>query len=296
MSLLATVINDYIKSRGITIGYFAEQVGASHNTVTRWLQGKHWPQEHIKAIQRVLALSENQFLLIAQDWRLNGHGQPKYRVAGSQYVSQQFGGSYQKFVEAVLSMERNAFMDIPRSLAGAPDKWAPIFRATTDLWRVIVRDDTIVGIWQFIGMLDEYVDDLKAGRLAEDEISIDMLHFTHLPGRYRIYSPAIAIHSDDLNPATRRLIYNSILQVVRESAADGIFFSEFVAVAASPQGEQLCKDVGMSRHGSYESDATASIYALHASNLNRSPLAKDLIIRKQYEREFSCVRGRYPRT
>ena len=87
MSLLADTINDFIKSRSVNKLWFAAQAGASQNTVTRWLQDKNWPKEHIRAIQRVLEISDEEISEIARDWRQNKNDVPGYRIAGPEFAT-----------------------------------------------------------------------------------------------------------------------------------------------------------------------------------------------------------------
>ncbi|WP_193370681.1 hypothetical protein [Pelagibius marinus] len=287
MSLLAEMIEDFIRSKGATKKWFAEEIGTTQNTVTRWLKDESWPNLYINQIKEILDLSDAQMLEIANNWRESSSQKKSYRLAGTDYISRRYNGAYESFVKDLFLVEKDAIKGVDEDFMGEEVRWAPFFRAVPDFWRVILRRDKIVGGWQFVPLQAKYIEEIKSGNLVDSELHIKMINPTNTPGHYSIYFPAVVINPNENNVATRRLIRDSIFQTIRENANDGIYFSEVVAIASSEEGKLLCNiSVGMECLRVHPRERNSEIYLLRGVDVPSSALGKDLTIRQAYLNEF----------
>lgn len=120
-----------------------------------------------------------------------------------------------------------------------------IMERSTDTWKILMSGDKVIGHWFFVTLYDEEFERAIKGELHEEEISYENINYINLPGFYRGYFLQIEILKEYQSFFTFKLLFDSFLEQLERFAKEGVFISEWCAVAESPEGIALCKSLGM---------------------------------------------------
>lgn len=154
--------------------------------------------------------------------------------------------SGKQLLETLISIDYEILSELTNEQEGHAAQWVPVFLDHPDTWRLLVTPlNQIVGYWHFVPLFDDDFRCAMNGTLKDGEITTDKVRLFELPGVYPLY-----IVSFGLLPRYRRtkgycLLLNSLFDVIRELAKDGIFFDKVCANAFSSSGDSLCKSFGM---------------------------------------------------
>ncbi|WP_315834797.1 toll/interleukin-1 receptor domain-containing protein [Bradyrhizobium prioriisuperbiae] len=128
---------------------------------------------------------------------------------------------------------------------GTVEQWEEIFWNHSEHWRLLVdNDDNIVGYWEMHLLFDEFYREVKVGRIAEDELSMEMMPDFHFGGDYPAYLSMIGIEPGHKNDGIGLLI-ESFFFVLLAGAFKRLFVSEITARAWTKDGKRLCRQLGM---------------------------------------------------
>jgi hypothetical protein len=122
-----------------------------------------------------------------------------------------------------------------------------VFWKHSEHWRLLVDDQNrIVGYWEMHLLFDEFYEEIKLGRLAEDELSTEMMPDFHFGGIYPAYLSMVGIEPGFMKQGIR-LLTESFFFVLLEGARNGLFVSEITARAWTQAGKRLCRQMGMKK-------------------------------------------------
>lgn len=273
MPVLGDMIEAFLKSKGLNKSWFADELGVNKNQVTRWIQGENWPSHYIRAISNLIDAEDDQILAAARDFELNNNRAEKCQIMGSEIVSKHYDQSYKAFVRDLFSIDDYG-IGRPQESVLSIDVWASLFRYTTDLWRVVVKNGLIVGDWHMLPVKPEQFEDIVSGRITETDINIDSVEFLHFPGDYCFYVPAITIRNEFRDTAIRRSIMFSMINAIEAMARDGFFIGKIAAVATTPEGKSLCKSIGMEPISENRISKEAVTFFLDGQNVSRSKIGE----------------------
>jgi hypothetical protein len=86
---------------------------------------------------------------------------------------------------------------------------------------------------------------LRCPPRKDGEITSDRLRLFELPGTYPIYFVSFGLQARFRRTKAYKLLLDSLFDVIRGLATDGIFIDRICANAFSPGGESMCKTFGM---------------------------------------------------
>jgi len=130
---------------------------------------------------------------------------------------------------------------------GDPQQWADIHTEHPDTTRILVFDGKIVGYYFFLFFKEEYFEEIKKGKISDDDICIDMLECADLPGAFPCYFDDIAVLQEHRRLGPIKLLDDFIERLELYAEECEIFATEMCTVAISKHGEDMCKKLGMER-------------------------------------------------
>ncbi|MDR2569417.1 MAG: toll/interleukin-1 receptor domain-containing protein [Oscillospiraceae bacterium] len=145
---------------------------------------------------------------------------------------------------------------------GDPQQWADIHNEHPDTTRILVFDNKIVGYYFFLFFKDEYFEEIKKGKISDDDICIDMLESADLPGAFSCYFDDIAVLQEHRRLGPIKLIDDFMERLELYAEECEIFVTEMCTVAISKNGEDMCKKLGMKRTDAETDDVIYSIKLL----------------------------------
>ena len=130
---------------------------------------------------------------------------------------------------------------------GDPQQWADIHNEHPDTTRILVFDNKIVGYYFFLFFKEEYFEEVKKGKISDDDICIDMIESADLPGAFPCYFDDIAVLQEHRRLGPIKLLDDFIERLELYAEECEIFATEMCTVAISKHGEDMCKKLGMER-------------------------------------------------
>ncbi len=158
-----------------------------------------------------------------------------------------WGMSGEQLLDRLIDLDYQMFAGLTPEQEGHTAQWAPVFMDHPDTWRLLITPtNEIVGYWHFVPLFDEDFDLAVRGLLHDSEITPDRIRLFELPGRYPIYFVSFGLLPRYRRTKAYKLLLESLFDVVRGLAADGIVIDQVCANAFTPSGEAMCKTFGMS--------------------------------------------------
>ena len=289
-SLLSAAIKAGLDLKGITQSHLAEKVNVSDNTVSSWVQDKSLPDKESRpALQELFGWSDGKFLMLLEDWHLNVGGDRRCRIAGPDFVAWKYGGDYELLLEEIIALDEETIEGSVGEHEGSPAQWAPIFKNNPDTWRLLVRDGKIVGYWQFHCLKKEVYDHVANGQLTDSELTLDMIVFPEVEGKYYAHLPVVTTLPEVRGIQSMRLITSSLAESIRRFAVYDVLFEALVAVAFTAPGQQLCEKLGLSYkmdHPKREDTQIGRIYEIRGQDVPSSYWGRDTVVRDKYSAAF----------
>lgn len=153
---------------------------------------------------------------------------------------------FRKIVGDLLQIIHDTMDDLSDHMLINTEESAKIMERSTDTWKIIVdKDGKPVGHWFFVPLYEDAFNRAMQGNLLEEEITYNNIDYLNVPGYYKGYFLQIEILREHRNVRTFQMLLKSFLQQIQDLAEQGIFFTDWCANAASPEGESLAKSLGM---------------------------------------------------
>ncbi|MBL9118616.1 MAG: hypothetical protein JNL80_01730 [Phycisphaerae bacterium] len=165
---------------------------------------------------------------------------------------------YDKLVARLDAIDFECYDDLLRTYMCPLEVVAERLRHFPSTSRLIVAEDgvRIVGYWSVFPLLDKEIArtqhgggtwnpyrEFREGRAYDESLTIDLVPNLAIGGRFKAY-----IQSVCLLPRYRRcakLLYESILDAIREFAEEDVYFDEVCAHGWKETGNRLCSDFDM---------------------------------------------------
>lgn len=290
-SKLSAAIRAGLHQKGMSQSGLAENIGVSNNTVTSWVKDRHLPdKESLTELKRFFDWREGKIVELLEDWFENSHGEKNYRIAGHEFVASKYNGDYEAFLTDLIALDEATIAGICSEHEGTPQQWAPIFFHSPYTWRIIVNGDEIVGYWQFVCVKDTFYKAILEGSIVDSEISVEMLDFPVVEGRYKAYMPIIAVRSQDRGATTLNLLLSALSKTLTDLAKNDILIEDCCATNFSFEGKRLCELIGMEhvhRHPRAPSEGLADVFRITGPSVANSFWGKKSpVIREKYRAGF----------
>jgi hypothetical protein len=289
-SRFSAAIRAGLSFKGVSQATLADELDVSYNTLTSWVTDKSLPKEKsLPLVQSYFGWSDTKLLMLLEDWHLNVRSGRTCRVEGAEFVNWKYAGDYTLFLKDLIALDQATIDGAVGEHEGTPDQWAPIFQNNPDTWKLLVRGDEIVGYWQFHCLKKEAYDLVARGQITDAEISIDMIAYPELEGKYFAHLPVITTLKEIRGIKTIKLITDSLCASIRQFASDNVFFESFAAVAFTEPGQHLCEGLGLRYkmdHPRGHAGKISRIYEINGIDVPASYFGRDPLIRKKYLEAF----------
>ena len=140
------------------------------------------------------------------------------------------------------------------------DNWLGVFREHPEKVKILVIDEKIKGLMVFLMLNDLYFGKAKNGELAESTITVDTILALDKPGEYKMYLVDIAIAQEHRTLSNFTKLITSFMCQLEKYASGGMFVMDWCANAHTPDGEKVCKMLGMRHICDYKGNSGGKIY------------------------------------
>ncbi|NTW54005.1 MAG: CHAT domain-containing protein [Chlorobaculum sp.] len=156
------------------------------------------------------------------------------------------GRTIDDIITELLMMDYDTITGLDDTAAGNLNQWKPVVENNPDGF-VFVVDDTlkIIGYWHFVALQDYFFKRVKSGEIEDEEITVENMRFLGIPGIYDIYFIIVAVLKGYRGYKVNRMLYDGFIKRITELAESGVYVKNICANAFTPEGEALCKSIGM---------------------------------------------------
>jgi hypothetical protein len=129
---------------------------------------------------------------------------------------------------------------------GTPAQWLPLYQSHPELWTILVdKPKNIIGYWHFVALFDDDFELAKLGQILDKDITVERIRFLEMPGRYKLYFICISLLPQYRSASGYNVLFNSIFKKLTDLMVQDIYVEEICANAFTPEGQSLCKSIGM---------------------------------------------------
>lgn len=262
--LMAVRLKARREARGLSQEQVAEALGVDRDTVSRWERGRNRPTGAvlIKALMTLYDITQSELDDWFAEWSIGRlRESDKYFIRGYDFLASS-GMDYEALLEKIVELDISLIPNLTLVDEGTVDQWVPIFQANPNSWRLLTHAEKIVGYWHYVCLKDKYFDEVRRGALKDSLIDVSMVDvpdFFDPKKNYKMYVVMMGVDSAHQFYGSGGKLVNSFVREIEKAAMNGTFFSDFVAVAYSPQGVRLCENFGLDRSGSIRQPRCSSI-------------------------------------
>jgi len=238
------------EARGMSQSALAERLGVDAVTIHRYEKGQAKPRrpEVIAALREALDFSQAELDALYLDWAiLNANGSSDYAMQG--YACLEAAGMDEhELAERLIEIDTSLLPDIVELDEGTPEQWAPIFHASPCTWQVLVHHGRIVGYWHYLILKQDIFDRVMRGEIRDSMLAVEHLDTPVAiigDDAYFAYIVMAAIEPAHRNPATSKMLFQSLIRSLCHAAEDGIFFAAVGTVAVTADGCSIAQRLGM---------------------------------------------------
>lgn len=266
LPLMAIHLKARREALGLSQELAAERLGVDKDTVSRWERGRTKPvgRAILERLMTEYGVSQGELNHWFSDWamqKLTDDG--KYFLRGHDFLAAN-GIDETDLAQLIIDLDVSMIPNLAGIDEGDAAQWSPIFEASPFTWKLLTYGGKIVGYWHYVLLQEEFFERVKRGEIRDSEIELPMLEFPCFlsPERtYRMYILMMGVHNTHQYVGPGGKLITSFMREVEKAAVNGLFFSEVVAVAHTPQGVKLCETFGLGLIG-------------HLANLNRRAPSK----------------------
>ncbi|MES0824938.1 helix-turn-helix domain-containing protein [Ruegeria sp. SCP11] len=239
--------------------------------------------EHL--LTEKLGWTRDEVVACREDWESRSSGaHASYRVLREHEVALEYG-SIEFADAAVQALELASAHEFPDG-----------FSACDPIWSEILKDGAMSGVYVMVGdelaahisliFLDEDLEaKFRECRLIEAEFSLGALRRPVLPGDYFGYCAGVYIAHGHQKSALHLL--NGFVKVLEDLVEREVYLKDLAAIAASPIGHQLCKDLNFQFIGLHHNAAGLEFWHLAGENIPNSLFARrSPMLEKAYADRF----------
>ncbi|WP_299849230.1 helix-turn-helix transcriptional regulator [uncultured Roseovarius sp.] len=292
-SLFAQKLRDWRISNGrhgrMTQEMLAEMLDVSTDAIGKYERSVSFIRgdlEHRLADR--LGWSRDDIIACREDWqnRQQRPHQSAYRALDDALVAELFDGSWRKAIHALIIMVEKELGRLPDELAADAEVFLPIYETYRDSWAAILRDKQFVAKWALPLLMPEDEALFRSGDLLEAAMTVDGIRRPILPGTYFGYCPALVVcHGHE---AATPLLMTSFVRYLEALAERDILLHGIGTISCSAGGEQICRDLGMTRLGAHCTGPAYNVWELSGAAITTSVFARrSPRLRRRYADAFN---------
>lgn len=266
----------------------AERLGVSVDAIGKYERSVSFIRgdlEH-RLVER-LGWSRDDVLACREDWSAlqQGDGRGQYAILDQTALDRVFDGSLRTAIEAGLAVADAEFGDLPADFAPDPDRFVPLYEATTGQWAMALKQDEIVAKWSLPFLLPEDEARFRNRTFLEDTLCVDRLRRPIFPGQYFGYCPALVVRSGHEGVAP--LLVSSFVASLEALARRDVILSAIGTISVSAGGAQLCRDLGMTFLGNHARFEDFGVWVLEGGEIAASLFGRrSAVLRRRYGAAF----------
>ena len=170
-----------------------------------------------------------------------------------------------KLLQTLIKLDYATLEHLTKGDEGNPKQWAPVFMNHPQTWRMLIdHNDQIDGYWHFAPLFTDDYKLAKAGKLLDSQITASRVRLFELPGLYDVYFVQLCLHPRFRQPRHVMHLFRSILGVLEELSADGIFIRNVCANAYTEAGDAICHSFNLKKGPKHQ----------HRGRIYSAPIAK----------------------
>jgi transcriptional regulator with XRE-family HTH domain len=274
-SLFARKLRDWRLTSGthgrLTQEQLADRLGVSIEAIGKYERSLSFIRGDLEhRLIENLGWTRSEVLACRADWQARQQGGKAggYRLLDAALSEALFGGDWDAISRSGLDLAKEAFGPLPSELEVCDETLEPAYRAFPDNWELILHGDRPVGKWAVFFLTPEDETLFRAGQIVESELTIDRVHRPLLPGTYFGYCTELIVLPGHETAAT--LLLGSFVRFLENLAAREVFLHGLGTISCSPGGEQLCRDLGMTRLCDYFVSPEYGVWTLPGQAIARS--------------------------
>ena len=154
--------------------------------------------------------------------------------------------SYEALLDRLIYLDYANMKGITKEEEGTHDNWVPVFKKSPYSSRYLVDGNlNILGYWHFVALKEKLFKKAKKGLMLDYEISTDNVYALNRKGRYNMYFVETVTHPDITNTDAAAMLDESFYDSVYDFARSGIFFTERLTNAITPDAVKRAIGFGM---------------------------------------------------
>jgi transcriptional regulator with XRE-family HTH domain len=274
-SLFARKLRDWRLTSGthgrLTQEQLADRLGVSVEAVGKYERSLSFIRGDLEhRLAENLGWTRSEILACRADWQARQQGGTAggYRLLDAALSETLFGGDWAAIGRAGTDLAKRAFGPLPPELSVCDDTLVPVYEAFPDHWGLVLKEDQLVGKWAVFFLTPEDEALFRSGRIVETDLTIDRFHRPLLPGTYFGYCPVLIVLPGHEAAAT--LLLSSFVQFLENLAAREVFLHGLGTISCTKGGEQLCRDLGMTRLCDYFVSPEYGVWTLPGEAIARS--------------------------
>ncbi len=154
--------------------------------------------------------------------------------------------SYETLLDRLIYLDYADMQGITKEEEGTRDNWVSVFKKSPYSSRYLVDNNlNILGYWHFVALKEELFKKAKKGLMLDYEITADKVYSLDKKGRYKMYFVETVTHPDITNTDAAAMLDESFYDSVYDFARSGIFFTERLTNAITPNAVKRAIGFGM---------------------------------------------------
>ncbi len=293
-SLFARKLRDWRARNGthgrVTQEALAELLDVSIDAISKYERSLSFIRGDLEhRLGERLNWSPADILACRTDWearQANTTGRTSYCLLDDAKVDEVYSGSWKAAASASLNLANHALGDVPFEFSANADIFVPIYETYRDHWSAVMLKDQMVAKWALPFLLPEDEAQFRTGALNEAELSVDRIHQPLLPGSYFGYCPALIVSPG--HQAASTLLLFSFIDFLEVQACRGVLLHGIGTISCSAGGEQICRDLGMTRLCHHKIEPSYGVWELSGASIANSIFGRRSPFLKQcYSKEFN---------
>jgi len=235
---------------GLSQELAAERLDVDKDTVSRWERGRTKPagSSILERLKSEYGVSQAELNHWFSDWSMRKlTSDEKYFIRGHDFLAAN-GMDETDFAQQIIDLDVSMVPNLADIDEGTSVQWSPIFEASPLTWKLLTYGGKIVGYWHYVFLQEAFFEKVKRGEIRDSEIDLSMLEFPCFlsPEKtYRMYIIMMGVHNAHQYVGPGGKLITSFIREIEKAAVNGLFVSEVVTVAHTPQGVSLCENFGL---------------------------------------------------
>jgi len=248
----------------------ADLLGVSVDAISKYERSLSYIRgdfEH--RLTEALGWSHDEVIACREDWEtVRKQSRETYRLFREHDVIDEIDGTVSGVNAAILKLEESEGVDFPEGYSANDPIWDDILGGGTLAGAYVMHGKTLVGHTALLFPNEDLESQFHSGDLEESVFSRETLKRPILPGEYFAYCPAVYLAR--FHEAAARPLLTGFVSILEDLVDRDILLRGIGAIAITPTGRQLCKDLGLDHLGPHKVHPKFSFWYLPGKRIAQS--------------------------